>query len=380
MDYLSQESMLDILAKRQKPISALSFLSGKDKVLIYGAGNIGKELLRVLIRKGVSVRGFLDGKLDEGTRVAGFEVLRPDTNLLTRDQKGDCCVIIAIFNADVEIPPVQRYLAGCGFGTVVTFLDIYRHLPQEFGDRLWLTNQKFYDGCGPFLDEAHSLWKDEESKTIFKEIVNFRCTFNYASLPKRSEGPQYFDPSIPSINSSRFIDCGAYDGDTLLALYSSGTDIEAIAAFEPDPDNFMALSNKVINIESIKQTILFPCGVWSHTVKISFSGAKGVSSSISEAGDTIIQCVAIDEILGGFRPTYIKMDIEGAEFDALLGAKKTIRANRPALAVCLYHRPEHLWQIPLLLNSWDLGYLFYLRVYKYLGQELVMYAIPVSRS
>ena len=72
----------------------------------------------------------------------------------------------------------------------------------------------------------------------------------------------------------------------------------------------------------------------------------------------------------------IKMDVEGAELSALLGAKETIRDSRPGLAICLYHRPEHLWQIPLLLKQWDPRYEFALRLYRHAGFDLVMYARP----
>ena len=71
------------------------------------------------------------------------------------------------------------------------------------------------------------------------------------------------------------------------------------------------------------------------------------------------------------------MDIEGAEFGALWGARKTIARHRPALAICLYHRPEHLWQIPLLVNEWYGGRArLFLRAHCYNGFELVLYVFP----
>jgi hypothetical protein len=86
--------------------------------------------------------------------------------------------------------------------------------------------------------------------------------------------------------------------------------------------------------------------------------------------------VSIDDALHGFSPNFIKMDIEGAELAALLGARRTIHDCRPGLAICLYHHPAHLWQIPNLIRSWNLDYRFYLRVHSNNGFELVMYAVP----
>ena len=110
----------------------------------------------------------------------------------------------------------------------------------------------------------------------------------------------------------------------------------------------------------------------------------------------MIQCVSLDEAIMRFRPTLIKMDVEGAEYDALLGARKIITRYKPGLAICLYHRPEHLWQIPLLQQLFGEGktifdpatpgdldssrtnnsYRLYLRLHAFNGWELVAYAIP----
>ncbi|MDR2260412.1 MAG: FkbM family methyltransferase [Azoarcus sp.] len=76
-----------------------------------------------------------------------------------------------------------------------------------------------------------------------------------------------------------------------------------------------------------------------------------------------------------FRPNLIKMDIEGAEPEALMGAKNMIARHRPHLAICLYHRLDHLWRIPLMIHEWNLGYRFHMRQHAPLF-ELVLYAYP----
>ena len=68
------------------------------------------------------------------------------------------------------------------------------------------------------------------------------------------------------------------------------------------------------------------------------------------------------------------MDIEGAELEALKGAEKTIRADRPDLGICVYHSPSHLWEIPLYLHGLGVGYRLYLRNYTSLTGETVLYA------
>jgi hypothetical protein len=82
----------------------------------------------------------------------------------------------------------------------------------------------------------------------------------------------------------------------------------------------------------------------------------------------------LDDVLSDFIPTFIKMDIEGAEYEALLGAKKMIQNYRPDLAISVYHSIIDFCRIPLLINGWNLGYKFYLRCHEVSNQEIVLYA------
>jgi hypothetical protein len=75
----------------------------------------------------------------------------------------------------------------------------------------------------------------------------------------------------------------------------------------------------------------------------------------------------------------IKMDIEGSELDALRGAELTVRKHQPLLAVCVYHRPDHLWNIPLCMKSMAPDSKIYLRSYAVDGWESVSYAVPTRR-
>jgi hypothetical protein len=88
----------------------------------------------------------------------------------------------------------------------------------------------------------------------------------------------------------------------------------------------------------------------------------------------------LDDALPNFAPTLIKMDIEGAEMDALQGARQFIRIHRPALALSAYHTPAHLWEIPLWVAQFaienGLHYTYYLRSHAYNCFETVFYAVP----
>lgn len=104
------------------------------------------------------------------------------------------------------------------------------------------------------------------------------------------------------------------------------------------------------------------------------------SSTVSEEkrGENIeiIETAALDDVVGDRPVTYIKMDIEGAELEALQGAENIIRKQHPRLAVSIYHKPEDIWTIPRLLMKYYEGYWFYMRHYSFSWYDTVLYAIP----
>jgi FkbM family methyltransferase len=155
-------------------------------------------------------------------------------------------------------------------------------------------------------------------------------------------------------------------------LRRAGYEIEGLAAFEPDPTNYSVLAERCAELDAA----LFPCGVSDTSRRVSFSSGLGPSGRIGDAGASDeIRCVAIDQALPGFRPTLIKMDIEGAEPAALRGAERTIRQHRPGLAISVYHEPDHLWEIPLYVASLEVGYRIFLRGHGHNDYDLVLYCL-----
>jgi hypothetical protein len=100
------------------------------------------------------------------------------------------------------------------------------------------------------------------------------------------------------------------------------------------------------------------------------------NSSIQQTGGEDINVVSLDEHMAGQRVTFIALDIEGGELAAIQGAKGIIAEQKPKLAISVYHRPEDIWEIPLLVKEYNPGYKFYLRHYHLLDMlETVMYAL-----
>ena len=117
-------------------------------------------------------------------------------------------------------------------------------------------------------------------------------------------------------------------------------------------------------------------GVWSKKEKLYFDAVGTCSSHISEKeGDYVIETAALDEIIFDKRPTYIKMDIEGAEQEALKGCRKIIQTYKPKLAICIYHKPEDLYEIPIMIKEINPEYKLYVRQYANAWFDTVLYAV-----
>ena len=359
----------------------IALFSDSAPVLIYGAGVVGKDVFHLLTRRGMTVLGFLDRNAGPGAAWQGVPVWLPDDPAALALQRRHCHVVLGIFNAFVEISPIVATLKALGYDRVSTFLDLHDRFPTELGDRFWLTARSYYASLESQVAAGYKLWSDEPSRALYAAILRGRFMHDHAALPKPDGGPQYFPPGLPAWPTPlRFVDCGAFDGDTLRQLAGTGLAVEAAAAFEPDPANFLKLAHYVRSQRaSLPAAVsLFPCGLHSSTEQLRFSSGQGAGSHASTSGDLVIQCVSLDEALPCFRPNLIKMDIEGAEYAALWGARQTLAEHRPGLAICIYQRPEHLWQIPLLVRDWNLAYRFYLRSHCFNGFDLVLYALPTA--
>jgi hypothetical protein len=112
---------------------------------------------------------------------------------------------------------------------------------------------------------------------------------------------------------------------------------------------------------------------------MTFTALGDQTSRLSKNGSVTVPLFKLDTLLKDERPTFIKMDIEGAELEALWGAREIIRKHSPVLAICAYHESDHLWQIPLLIHSINPDLNLYLRRYLEATWELIWYAVPKGR-
>ena len=358
------------------PHSVEHLLRGK-KIILYGAG-VGCTIfcLFVLQKRGLHPSAILDRRFTSREIRFGVPACHPSAYTPTEDERKNTVVVVTVGKTEYH-GDIFACLRGLGFESIVLSSDIYEYYllcpPAELDSQ----GLDYYVRHKESICRALDLLADEPSRGVFLRILQMHLQRIPLRIPDRPPAEQYFPKDIAIRKGySRFVNCGAYRGDTVLHLHSLVGKIDALACFEPDQDNFAALSDLLRSKrETLADELLaFPCGVFSHETQLRFSGGNQLNSVISDHGESLIQCVALDHVIPNLRPTFIQMDIEGAEPEGLQGAEGIIREHQPALAVCVYHSPPHLWEIPLYLHGLKLGYRFYLRNYTSYVFDTVLYA------
>jgi FkbM family methyltransferase len=234
------------------------------------------------------------------------------------------------------------------------------------------------------IQKALNLWADNYSKAEYIAQVQWRILRDfYVIWNKLPMHELYFPKDLwTSNNKEIFIDCGAFRGDTIkdfIINYDSA--FSKIIAIEPDPENYKNLNKYISTLPKNinKKIFTYQTAVGKKSGEISFDISGTVASAINSGSDIKVKCSTLDSLCEGFEPTFIKMDVEGAESDILKGAQKIIKKARTIWAVCLYHRQTDLWRIALYFNKLSDDYLFYLRRYAEESWELIMYAVPKNR-
>ncbi len=160
-----------------------------------------------------------------------------------------------------------------------------------------------------------------------------------------------------------FIDGGGYTGDTIeeFIKWTKGN-YQRVYSFEPQKDK-----NQIIRDSLWKwgegKVRLYEYGLWSCRTSLSFQNGDNMYSGKivdQEKEGCVIETVALDELIDE-RVTFLKMDIEGAEAEAIKGAKNIIQKDKPKLAICIYHKPNDLWEIPLMIHELVPEYKMYIR-------------------
>jgi len=347
-------------------------LAKNQTVWIFGTGQFGRALCVAMQGAGHRVAGFVESN-PKATHVMDLPVI----NLQQwSPAHRDAALCIGIFNRDMPLDALESLARQAGARTVFLPWDLYSLFKADLGWRFWLSEPEQILTRTDALAKAMDCLSDETSKRCLLNIAAFRLGLHtaYGSFQHRER--QYFNPlTMDALTGKpiRFVDGGAYNGDTYLELCGIA-DVPEAYLFEPDAANYAQLVAHTGR--TVQRVQCMPLGLSDHYGILSFNAGNGEGAAITESGTAHIAVAALDSVLAGHKVDFIKLDVEGAELQALQGARQLIQRSRPVLALSLYHRPQDLWELPLLLAELCEDYHYYIRQHFFNSFDSVLYAVP----
>lgn len=343
-------------------------------IIVYGASAFGMLYVSTLIERGITPKWIVDKNVTlHGSYIKGVEI-RPLDSLFEIENE---YVIIA----SSSISSILLELKKHGIEKWLLSYAIHQFAPIV-GDWGIAMVENIVNSD---LINSISLFSDEKSKQIYKQYIKFHFLYDNDFSALHDKVDYFPDDLREVIDYSEFIDCGAYDGDTLrlwMSYFLPGNCKEyRYYCIEPDCDNYILLHHFVSSLPmNLKKRInLLNIGVGKvDSIANVISHKDSATVLTNNQMGTEVKIFAIDSLFKDHIPTVIKADVEGFELDLLQGAMKTICRCRPTLIIKVYHKFSDIYKIPIWIDKLNLGYKLYLRhPYKTMS-DTCLYAIPFN--
>lgn len=328
------------------------FLKSTDlPIVLYGMGDGADKMLAVFEKYGIKICDiYASDEFVRGHSFRGYKVLKYSEVCEKYDD------FVSVMSFAVHDEPTMTRIRRMNREHIVLAPD----LPVA-GDELF--TREFVQEHESEFERAFSLLADEKSRQVYLDIINFKISGKIEYLfSAQTDKDEVYSDILKLGDKERIVDLGAYDGDTIREfLAATGGKYEHITAFEPDSKNFKKLEKNTLEFPDIQRLNI--CA-WDKADTLMFERKAGRSSRIVREGIAVEADSVDNRVTGG--ATFIKMDVEGGEYKALIGAKNTIVRYRPKLYVCAYHRSEDMFALPNLIDDFVKGYRFYFRHHPYI--------------
>lgn len=346
----------------------------KESIAIYGTGEAGRLIWdSVANHLGYNIDCFID-----------------------RETVGECCELSVrelkeigkeagvIIAADPSYK-IEERIEAAGLSDWIyidpVFLSFYCNSDDYCG-----SNEKRIADNSADIKKVRELLFDELSSQILDEALSQRVCPNLKSIIRYYDKGQYFGNDVIPEITGNVVDCGAYTGDTLKRYLRQAKGTKWMYyAFEGDSSNCDQIRKFAENNGITDEVNIYNYAVWDEETVLTFdnptSTSEMTSGRVSDNENGVrVNAARLDHLL--FSPEVnteiidlITMDIEGAELNALNGARGIIKKYHPALAISIYHKTEHLWKIPLLIHEMDEGYRLFIRHHRWNMADTVCYGI-----
>ena len=314
-----KKDLWNYLKETQKPI------------VLYGMGNGADKIIKVLNNRGIPFKGvfasdgFVREKIFHGFKVTDFSSLQKEF--------GDMIVLLCFGSSRPEVLENIKKIARTQ--------ELYAPDVPVYGDILFCLD--YAKNNVKELKSVYDILCDERSKLTFENTVKYKISgdIKYLFDCEVSEDEPY-ENFLNLDENEIFMDLGAYRGDTVKDFLSRVKNHQKIYAVEPDRKTFLKLTKEC---EGLENTEFLNACISDTDGKRVFNMDSSRGSAVGKGG-TEIDCLCVDGILKGNAASFIKMDIEGEEANAITGAKETILKYKPKMLISCYHRSEDLIEIP----------------------------------
>ena len=384
------------------------------KLVFWGGGNYDCELMeRGGYYKPDEVSYIVDSDKGKwGSEINGVPIYPPDKLLEEYDS-----VIVLITSKDrygYHAKNIRRKLFEMHIPHVFTsdiLINTYNYNNRHYYDgdeSLWFHEKRSYKLVNDNIEKINRIrqkLEDEKSREVWDRwVFNLRYNLNwfyYADISDDTYEHYFSDDIFEWEDEEVFVDGGSFDGADDIwfnwLLERNGKKLKKAYIFEPDPNNFTNVIYNLINETGVDNKIVsitgresrwntskwdvYRAGLYDKNDGAGFVftetdgvyGSRVVSDQNKNEGS--ISTVRLDDVVDpSIRITYIKYDLEGADYAAIQGAAETIKRDKPKLALSLYHEIEDLWRIPEFIMNLVPEYKFYVRHHHYTKHEKVLYA------
>lgn len=342
LSFVSERSIWETLREERRPI------------VLYGMGDGALKILSACRRYGIPVRGIFVS--DDRLRRRDFAGFPLKTLAELEAELGEMVVLLCFAAFRPELLAQIRRVG-----------ERHRLLAPDvpvFGEGLF--DRAFVEAHADELETAYRLFADEWSREIFRAVVNFKLS-GKPELLAPVETPREEMYRLLDIGPGEdYYDLGGYDGDTTEEFLAfTGGRYSSITVLEPDGRNFRKLERRAASFPP-GDIRLLQAACWKEDGVLCFHSLAGRNSFLDRGGEVRVAARSVDSLSAGRRASFLKMDVEGAEAEALLGARETLRRDAPAILAAAYHRSEDLFALPLLVRRLNPDYRLFLRRQTYL--------------
>ncbi len=368
MEYFKQvEDIIDKASNEEYGYAKrwLKEITNRKYLCVFGGGTFGHMWLDLFEKYNINVDFICDNDINKWGKKFGRQISCISPKKL-ESFKDDVNIVVATRHSAT----IEKQLSNQGFVNIfIAPLEIF-YFKNNFQ---YVGNKKECLVLKKNISKLLTICADEDSKKVCINLIKRWMEDIREPMPYVDD--QYFVEDIIKLGKNEiFVDAGAFDGDSIQAFLNKvNYQFIAIYGFEMDPKIYKKLYLNINNMEKYKEKILlYNIGLWDEKCEVSYS-SNDTSSYVNPCGCEKISMDKLDSLID--KVSFLKMDIEGAELQALQGAKEIISRDKPKLAVCVYHLADHLWEVPFYIKKLVPEYKIYFRHHTSSSTETVCYAL-----